>query len=43
MKAIVVTEFGKPEVMKYMDIDIPTIKPTQVLIQVEKTSVNMRM
>ncbi|NYV65739.1 zinc-binding dehydrogenase [Bacillus sp. Gen3] len=40
MKAIVVTEFGKPEVMKYMDIDIPTIKPTQVLIQVEKTSVN---
>ncbi|OJH20699.1 quinone oxidoreductase [Bacillus obstructivus] len=40
MKAIVVTEFGKPEVMKYMDIDIPTIKPTQVIIQVEKTSVN---
>ncbi|MBT2688677.1 NADPH:quinone oxidoreductase family protein [Bacillus sp. ISL-47] len=40
MKAIIVPEYGKPEVLTYMDIDIPKIKPNQVLIQVEKTSVN---
>ncbi|KAB2332072.1 zinc-binding dehydrogenase [Cytobacillus depressus] len=40
MKAIVITEFGNPEVMKYIDVEIPRIKPTQVLIKVEKTSVN---
>ncbi|MFC7393809.1 quinone oxidoreductase family protein [Scopulibacillus cellulosilyticus] len=40
MKAIVVTQHGKPEVMKYMDIEIPKISPKQVLIRVEKTSVN---
>lgn len=34
------TEFGKPEVMKYIDREIPTVSPTQVLIKVEKTSVN---
>jgi len=40
LKAIVVTEFGKPEVMKYVDIEIPKVAPTQVLIKVERTSVN---
>ncbi|MBY0122759.1 zinc-binding dehydrogenase [Bacillus sp. S/N-304-OC-R1] len=40
MKAIVVTEFGNPDVMKYVDLEIPRITPTQVLIQVAKTSVN---
>ena len=40
LKAIVVTEYGQPEVMKYIDLEIPDIKPTQVLIKVEKTSVN---
>lgn len=40
MKAIVVTEFGNPEVMKLIDLEIPRVKPTQVLIRVEKTSVN---
>lgn len=40
MKAIIITEFGNPEVMKYVDTDIPRIKPTQVLIEVVKTSVN---
>lgn len=40
VKAIVVTAFGKPEVLKYVDVDIPTINSNQVLIRVEKTSVN---
>jgi NADPH:quinone reductase len=40
MRAVVVNEFGKPEVMKLVDSEIPTISPTQVLIRVEKTSVN---
>lgn len=40
MKAIVVTEFGKPEVMKYIEIEVPKITPTQVLIKVERTSVS---
>lgn len=35
LKAIVITEYGNPEVMKYVDNDIPRIKPTQVLIRVE--------
>ncbi len=40
VKAIVVTEFGKPEVLKYIDVEIPTINSKQVLIRVEKASVN---
>lgn len=40
MKAIIVSEFGSPEVMKYIDIEIPVISPKQVLIKVEKSSVN---
>lgn len=40
VKAIVVTAFGKPEVLKYVDVDIPTINSNQVLIRVEKASVN---
>jgi len=40
VKAIVVSEFGLPEVMKYIDIEIPVILPHQVLIKVEKSSVN---
>jgi NADPH2:quinone reductase len=40
MKAIVVTEFGGPEVMKYTEVEIPLINPNQVLIRVETTSVN---
>ena len=39
MKAIVVTSFGGPEVMKYTDFDIPAISEDQVLIRVA-TSVN---
>lgn len=40
MKAIVVTSFGGPEVMKYTDVDMPTISDNQVLIRVVATSVN---
>ncbi|WP_144504218.1 quinone oxidoreductase family protein [Bacillus mycoides] len=40
MKAIVVTSFGGPEVLKYTDMDIPTISDHQVLIRVVATSVN---
>ncbi|PKJ54962.1 quinone oxidoreductase family protein [Bacillus sp. SN10] len=40
MKAIVVTSFGGPEVMKYTNVDIPTISEDQVLIRVVATSVN---
>ncbi len=40
MKAIVVTSFGGPEVMKYTDVDVPAISENQVLIRVVATSVN---
>ncbi|WP_102027121.1 quinone oxidoreductase family protein [Salirhabdus sp. Marseille-P4669] len=40
MKAILVSKFGGPEVLKYVDIDIPTITDEDVLIRVEATSVN---
>ncbi|PGV56123.1 quinone oxidoreductase [Bacillus cereus] len=40
MKAIVVTSFGGPEVLKYTDMDIPTLSDNQVLIHVVATSVN---
>jgi len=40
MKAVVVTDFGGPEVLKYMDVEIPAINANQVLIRVVATSVN---
>ncbi len=40
MKAIVVEEFGDPEVMKLATIDVPAITDGQVLIEVKATSVN---
>ncbi|ATF12112.1 NADPH:quinone oxidoreductase family protein [Brevibacillus sp. HB1.1] len=40
MKAILVTELGGPETMKYTEVEMPTMSPTQVLIRVEMTSVN---
>jgi NADPH:quinone reductase len=40
MKAIVVTQFGGPETMIYTDVEMPEINSRQVLIRVEKTSVN---
>ena len=40
MKAVVITDFGAPEVMKYTTVDDPALKPNQVLIRVVATSVN---
>lgn len=40
MRAILVTEFGPPEVLKCTTVDIPSITSNQVLIRVEATSVN---
>ncbi|EJQ49829.1 quinone oxidoreductase [Bacillus wiedmannii] len=40
MKAIIVTSFGGPEVMKYTDVDMPDISEDQVLIRVVATSIN---
>lgn len=40
VKAVVVTEFGKPEVLKVADMEVPSINSKQVLIKVEKASVN---
>lgn len=40
MKAILVTELGGPEVLKWTEVEVPTPNDDQVLIRVEKTSVN---
>lgn len=40
MKAIIVTSFGGPEVMKYTDVNMPVISENQVLIRIVATSVN---
>lgn len=40
MKAVVVTAFGGPENMQVAEIEKPVPNPKQVLIRVEKTSVN---
>jgi NADPH2:quinone reductase len=40
MKALLVTEFGGTDVLKFMDVEIPVIKPNEVLIKVDATSVN---
>ena len=40
MKAIVVREFGDPEVMKFEEVETPTASGTQVLVRVEAVGVN---
>lgn len=40
MKAVVVTDYGTPDVMQYMEVDTPALKPTQILIRTVATSVN---
>jgi NADPH:quinone reductase len=40
MKAIIVSEFGSADVLKYVDMDLPILKASDVLVRVEKTSVN---
>ncbi|WP_059103050.1 quinone oxidoreductase family protein [Shouchella shacheensis] len=40
MKSVIIDHFGGPEVLKIKETDIPKISSTDVLIRVEKTSVN---
>ena len=40
MKAVVLKEFGGPEVMQVAEVDTPTPKSNEVLIQVVATSIN---
>ena len=40
IKAIIVEKFGSTENMKYVDVEMPSIRPKQVLIRVMVTSVN---
>lgn len=40
MKAQVIRSFGSPDVFSYEDIDIPMIKPDEVLVKVAATSFN---
>jgi NADPH2:quinone reductase len=40
MKAIVVREYGPPEVMQVEDVDLPVISGSQVLVRVEAAGVN---
>lgn len=40
MKAVVVSDFGGPSVLKYTDLPVPEIGAKQVLIRVVSTSVN---
>ncbi|WP_214483939.1 zinc-binding dehydrogenase [Bacillus sp. SM2101] len=40
MRSIVINQFGGPEVLELTDVEIPVAGPHEVLIRVEKTSVN---
>lgn len=40
MKAVVMTDFGGPEVLEHKDIDTPEIGPDDVLVEVHAVSVN---
>ncbi len=40
MKAVVISEFGGPEVLKILERDIPSIDNDEVLIQVEAAGIN---
>lgn len=40
MKAVIISEFGGPEMLKYTEVEKPTIGSRQVLIRVAATAVN---
>ncbi|MBE9142684.1 NAD(P)-dependent alcohol dehydrogenase [Planktothrix mougeotii] len=40
MKAIVIDQYGSPDVLRYQDIPTPTIKPDQVLVKIHASSIN---
>lgn len=40
MKAAVINHYGPPGVFSYLDVDLPAIKPDQLLVKVHASSVN---
>ena len=40
MKAVVIREYGSPEVLQYQEVEPPKIKPDQLLVKVRATCVN---
>ena len=40
MKAVVIRRYGPPEVLQYEDVELPKIKPDQLLVKVHASSVN---
>ncbi len=40
MKAAVINQYGPPSVLRYVDVDRPSIKPNQMLVKVHASSVN---
>src|SRR5690606_28379902 len=40
MKAMVYTRYGPPEVVRLQEVDVPAVKPGDVLIKIHATTVN---
>lgn len=40
MKAAVINQYGNPDVLQYVDVAIPQIKPDQMLVRVHASSIN---
>ena len=40
MKAVVMREFGGPEVLRYEDVETPAVGPGDVLVEVRAVTVN---
>jgi 2-desacetyl-2-hydroxyethyl bacteriochlorophyllide A dehydrogenase len=40
MKAVVIRRYGSPEVLQYEDVELPKIKPNQLLVKVHASCVN---
>src|SRR5690349_6333934 len=40
MKAILIEEFGGPEVMRYVDVDDPTVGDSAVVVDIARSGIN---